>query len=220
MNDTNSPTQDAAYARAGFGARSERGTAPALVVVDFQRGFTEAAFDTGADMGSSIAAVNLLIDCMHEHDRRVVFTIISYSDAEVFSGAYPWLQKFQGGMSLRDGSAQVELDPRLHVSDIDIVIIKKGPSAFFGTSLNCLLVAWGVDTVLIAGATTSGCVRASVADSVQSGFPTLVPREAVADRAVAPHESNLYDMDQKYADVISIHEAISYLQTSLPKQRS
>lgn len=197
-----------------------RGSRPALIVVDFQRGFTEAAFGTGADMGEAITAVNPLIDCMHEHGLPVVFTIISYDDAEVDSGAYPWLQKFQGGKTLRSGSPQVELDPRLHVHKRDVLIFKKGASAFAGTPLATILTAWRIDTAIIAGATTSGCVRASVADSVQCGYPTLVPREAVADRAVAPHESNLYDMDQKYADVISVDEALAYLQATVTKHRS
>jgi nicotinamidase-related amidase len=90
-------------------------------------------------------------------------------------------------------------------------VVKKGPSAFFGTNLASMLTAHGVDTVILCGATTSGCVRASVVDAVQSGFPTLVPRECVGDRAQGPHEANLFDIDQKYGDVISLEETLGYL---------
>jgi nicotinamidase-related amidase len=220
LTDIDSTAQASAYERAGFGARAQRGINPALIVVDFQRGFTEEAFGTGADMGAAVAAVNPLVDCVHEAGKSVIFTIISYDDSEVDAGAYPWLQKFQGGKTLRAGTPQVELDPRLHTQEHDIVIVKKGASAFVGTPLATILAAWRIDTAIVAGATTSGCVRATVADSVQYGFPTLVPREAVADRALAPHESNLYDMDQKYADVVSANDALQYLRAALLEHRT
>lgn len=113
--------------------------------------------------------------------------------------------------ALRHGSEAIELDPRLHRAEGDIVVVKHGPSAFFGTGLAPLLVGLGVDTVVICGATTSGCVRASVVDAVQHGFPVLVPRECVADRARAPHEASLFDLQAKYADVISAGDAAGYL---------
>jgi nicotinamidase-related amidase len=94
------------------------------------------------------------------------------------------------------------------------VLVKKGASAFFGTDLAQRLRALAVDTVVICGATTSGCVRASVVDAVQHGFPTLVVREAVGDRARAPHDANLFDIEQKYGDVISVDDAVAYLAAS------
>jgi nicotinamidase-related amidase len=90
-------------------------------------------------------------------------------------------------------------------------VVKKGASAFFGTSLAALLTGLGCDTVLVCGATTSGCVRATAVDLLQYGWPTLVPRECVGDRAKAPHDANLFDMQAKYADVVSLDEALDYV---------
>jgi nicotinamidase-related amidase len=92
------------------------------------------------------------------------------------------------------------------------VIVKKGASGFFGTNLAAVLVSQGVDTVVLCGATTSGCVRATAIDLLQYGWPTLVPRECVGDRAQAPHEANLFDIQAKYADVVSVDEAIAYVE--------
>jgi nicotinamidase-related amidase len=95
-------------------------------------------------------------------------------------------------------------------------VLKKGASAFFGTNLAAILVSQGVDTVVLCGATTSGCVRATAIDLLQHGFPTLVPRECVGDRAQAPHEANLFDIQAKYADVIDLSDALEYLE-SIPE---
>jgi nicotinamidase-related amidase len=92
------------------------------------------------------------------------------------------------------------------------VILKKGASGFFGTNLAAVLVSLGVDSVILCGATTSGCVRATAIDLLQYGWPTIVPRECVGDRAQAPHEANLFDIQAKYADVVSLQEALDYVE--------
>ena len=91
--------------------------------------------------------------------------------------------------------------------------MKKGASAFFGTNLVAILVNAGVDTVVLCGATTSGCVRATAIDLLQNGFPAIVPRECVGDRARAPHEANLFDIQAKYADVVGLDEALAYVES-------
>ncbi len=93
------------------------------------------------------------------------------------------------------------------------MILKKGASAFFGTNLPSVLVSQNVDTIVLCGATTSGCIRATAVDLLQYGYPTLVPRECVGDRAQAPHEANLVDIQAKYADVVSVEDALSYLES-------
>jgi nicotinamidase-related amidase len=93
------------------------------------------------------------------------------------------------------------------------VIFKKGPSAFFGTNLSATLTALGTDTVLLCGATTSGCLRATAVDAVQYGLPVLVPRECVGDRAKGPHDAALFDLQAKYADVVELMAAVDYLAT-------
>lgn len=204
---------DDVYRRAGFGGGARRGRRPALVVVDLQQGFTNPRFATGADMTPAVNAANLLLGAFHDMAAPVVLTQISYTPAELASGALPWLDKATGMRSLESGAAATELDPRIRTIPSDLVITKKGASAFFGTGLAHVLTAWQVDTAIVIGATTSGCVRATVVDSVSSGFPTLVVREGVADRAVGPHEAAMFDMQEKYGDVIGLAEALDYLSS-------
>ncbi len=109
------------------------------------------------------------------------------------------------------GGKWVELDPRLERHEEDTVVLKKGASAFFGTNLSAIFATQKVDTVVLCGATTSGCIRATAIDLLQYGYPTLVPRECVGDRAPEPHEANLVDIQAKYADVVSVEDAVSYL---------
>ncbi len=202
------PSQDV-YERAGFGHSIERGTRPALVVVDFTRGFTDPAFPTGADLTAEVGRTAQLAEATRAKQRPVLFTLISFHPSLRDAGAWP--TKFPGATALVEGTPAVELDPRLQVAAEDVVVVKKGASAFFGTNLAAILAAHEVDTVIVCGATTSGCVRASVVDSMQYGFQTLVVRDCVGDRAAGPHEANLFDMQAKYADVIGSEEALEYL---------
>lgn len=110
----------------------------------------------------------------------------------------------------------MEIDPRLERRESETVVLKKGASAFFGTNLSSILVSEKIDTVVLCGATTSGCIRATAIDLLQHGFPAIVPRECVGDRAQAPHEANLFDIQAKYADVIPVSEALAYLEGLRP----
>lgn len=209
------------YDRAGFGAPVVRGARPALLVVDFSRGFTDPAYPTGADMTEAVLATAQLVVTAHRRGVPVVFTTIAFSSP--LEGR-AWLHKAPGLAALQAGSPAVELDPRLPRDPADTVVVKHGASAFFGTGLAALLASCGTDTLVVCGATTSGCVRASVVDAVQSGYGVLVPRECVADRAQGPHDANLFDMQAKYADVVSLADAEAYLaggpETSQPPQDS
>ena len=197
------------YRSAGFGQSARRGERPAIVAVDFTHGFTDPALPTGLDASGQIAETLSLLAIARPAGIPVLFTTISYGPGEI--SALPWLRKSAGMAALLDGSRLVEVDGRLAPRPDEPVIVKKGASAFHGTNLAFLLAGLRVDTVIVTGATTSGCVRASVVDAVQSGFDVLVPRDCVADRAQAPHEANLFDMQQKYVDVITSEEARSYL---------
>ncbi|MFJ5265165.1 isochorismatase family protein [Streptomyces sp. NPDC088387] len=204
------------YARAGFGAPVRRGSRPAIVVVDLTRGFTEDGFPSGADLTEVVGATGELIDAARPAGVPVVFTAIAYTQAEAAGDAVVWLHKAPGMRALVEGGQEVEIDPRLPREPQDHLIVKKGASAFFGTSLAALLTGFGRDTVLVCGATTSGCVRATAVDAVQSGFSVLVPRECVGDRASGPHEANLFDIQAKYGDVLDLKDAVSYLD-GLPR---
>lgn len=201
--------QDQVYRAAGFGDRVPRGRRPAALVVDFTYGFTDPVYPTAADMSAQVSATRALLEAMRARSLPVMFTTIAFDPGRLKASA--WLRKAKGMAALLSGTRLVEIDDRLAPRPDEPVIAKQGASAFFGTDLAALLTARGVDTVIVTGATTSGCVRASVVDAVQSGFNVLVPRECVADRAVAPHEANLFDIDQKYGDVISLREALDYL---------
>ncbi|MDX6626145.1 MAG: maleamate amidohydrolase [Solirubrobacterales bacterium] len=202
---------DEVYERAGWGGRVPRGTRPAVLVVDLSRGFTEARWPTGADLTVVVEAASELIEAARGIGAPVLFTTIAYEDSDVEGDACAWLRKAPGLGILRAGSELVELDPRLPRRATDPLLVKKGASAFFGTDAAAQLTALGADTVLVCGATTSGCVRASVVDAVQSGFNVLVPRQCVGDRASAPHDANLFDIDAKYGDVIELDEAVGYV---------
>jgi maleamate amidohydrolase len=199
------------YARAGFGQRAPRGRRPAILVVDLSRGFTESRWPTGSDLTPVVSATDRLLDAAHATQIPVVFTTIAYSQAEI-DGGCAWLRKAPGLGILREGSELIEIDPRLRRRASDAVVVKQGASAFFGTPVAAMLTARGVDSVIVCGATTSGCVRASCVDAVQYGFSLLVPRECVGDRATGPHDANLFDIDAKYGDVISVDEAIDHIQ--------
>lgn len=199
----------ALYRSAGFGSDVARGEHPALVVVDLTRGFTEPSFPIGADLTHVVAAAATLVDAAHRFGLPVVFTAISYDSDDQ---ARVWRQKAPGLSALTSGSDAVRLDPRLPVHDCDSVVIKHGASAFFGTGLASILIGLRVDTLVICGATTSGCLRATVVDAVQYGFPVLIPVEAVGDRATGPHESALFDLHQKYGDVTTADDVTDYLR--------
>jgi maleamate amidohydrolase len=203
--------QDAIYERAGFGAAVRRGQRPAIVVVDLTNGFTDPAAPTGADLSEVVAATAELIEAGRPAGVPVIFTTIAYTPAEADGDAVTWLTKAPGMRALREGSHAVAVDDRLPVDPRDHLITKKGASAFFGTTLAALLAGLRVDTVLVCGATTSGCVRATAVDAVQSGLSVLVPRQCVGDRAQAPHEANLFDIQAKYGDVIDVTDAVDYL---------
>ncbi len=199
------------YERARLGQSVTLGSRPAVLVVDFSRGFTDPASTMGSDLSSEVEATTRLLDVARAKGIPVVFTTIGF-ESNLKDGSL-WLQKAPGLAELQIGGKWVEIDPRLQRGEDEVVILKKGASAFFGTNLPSVLVSQGVDTIVLCGATTSGCIRATAVDLLQYGYPTLVPRECVGDRAQAPHEANLVDIQAKYADVVSAEDALSYLES-------
>jgi maleamate amidohydrolase len=198
------------YANARMGQSFELGSRPAVLVVDFSCGFTDPECTVGSDLSAEIEATNRLLAVARSRGAPVIFTTIGYDPSGRDGGI--WLQKFPALIELQVGERTAEIDPRLERREDEIVVMKKGASAFFGTNLSAILVAQGIDTVVLCGATTSGCIRATAIDLLQYGFPALVPRECVGDRARAPHEANLFDIQAKYADVVSLDDAVAYLE--------
>lgn len=202
-------TQSEIYKNAGFGHPVARGNRPAVVVVDFTYGFTDLQYPTASDAAAQMQATRRLTDIARAKGFPVIYTTIAYHPGEI--GALAWLRKAKGMAALLDGSRLVEIDAATGIRPGDAIITKKGASAFFGTSLAALLSSHKVDTVVITGATTSGCVRATAVDAVQSGFGVLVPADCCADRAQPPHDAALYDIGQKYGDVTTAADIESWL---------
>jgi nicotinamidase-related amidase len=199
------------YQRAGIGHNVTLGSRPAVLVVDFSCGFTDPECTLGADMTEPVEATKRLLDVARGKGLPVVFTTIGY-EASLRDGGL-WLQKVPALGDLQIGGRWVEIDPRLEPREDEAIVLKKGASGFFGTNLASILISQQVDSVVLCGATTSGCIRATAIDLLQYGYPTIVPRECVADRAQAPHDANLFDINAKYADVVSVGEALEYLES-------
>jgi maleamate amidohydrolase len=199
------------YERARLGQSVTLGEHPAVLVVDFSRGFTDPECTMGSDLTEEVEATSRLLAAAREREIPIIFTTIGF-EPNLKDGSL-WLEKVPGLAELQVGGKWVEIDPRLERREEEVVILKKGASAFFGTNRPSVLISQGVDTVIMCGATTSGCIRATAIDLLQHGYPTLVPRECVGDRAQAPHEANLVDIQAKYADVVPMEDALSYLES-------
>ncbi len=209
MNDWRDDTLED-YKRKGFAVRSGYGDKPALLVVDFINGFTDPSSPLGGDFASEVAATAQLQAEFRRDGLPIIYTTVAYEEG--FADAGIFIKKVPSLAVLLKGSPMVEIDDRLKPLAGEHVIVKKYASAFFGTNLDIFLKSHGVDTLVITGCTTSGCVRASAVDSLQYGYYTIVVREAVGDRAQGPHEANLFDIDAKYGDVVSIDEVLAHLR--------
>lgn len=198
------------YSRSGIGARTGWGGRPALIIVDFQRGFTNSASGVGGPMPQEIIATNQVIEVCVDRGVPIMYTAVGFQRGERSA----WLRKMPGLRVLEEGSQWCELDNELIRAKDAPYWIKRAPSAFFGTPLLAHLTSLAVDTVIIAGCVTSGCIRATTIDAASAGYRVVVPRECVADRSIEVHNSNLFDIDSKYGDVISLAEALQHLSAS------
>jgi len=200
------------FRQRGFGLRIGFGERPALLVIDMVKAFTDPAMMLGADLDAQVAAISPLLGVAHERGIPVIFSTVMYHEAN-FRDAGIWALKQKGVATLKGGTDAVTVDPRLDMREGDGLLVKKYASCFFGTDLVARLVSRQVDTLIITGCTTSGCVRATAVDAVQTGFRPMVVREAVGDRSAAAHAQSLFDLDAKYADVVSLDETLTYLRT-------
>ena len=195
------------YARAGITGRVGFGKKAAVLVVDMFTAFTRPEAQIGSDLTSVVVNIQRLLKAARARGLPIVFTLMGYRPDLKDAGVWP--KKF---LSLKDLTVErpfLEIDPRLAPQPSDYRIKKDFPSAFFGTSLTTILTAEGVDTVIVTGTTTSGCIRATAVDALSHGYRVIVPRECVGDRAEMPHWSNLFDIDAKYGDVISLEETLA-----------
>jgi maleamate amidohydrolase len=195
---------DGFHGRAGFGRR------PALVVVDVNLGFTDPASPLVCELDEVVAAIAVLLDAFRERRLPVAYTTVSYDEAGRQAAA-AFIAKIPALLTLEEGSRWTEIDPRVAPLENEPVLVKLWASAFFGTPFSSFLAAHGCDSLVVTGASTSGCVRATVLDALQHGYRPVVPREAVGDRNEAAHAANLYDIDTKYGDVVSVADVVAHV---------
>lgn len=199
------------FRQRGFGLRIGFGKRPALLVIDMINSFTDPSMMLGADLDGPIEATRQMLEVARNNGVPVIFSTVSYSEPGQ-KDAGIWALKQKGVETLVAGSHGVQIDERLRFGAADSLLVKKYASCFFGTDLVPRLLAHGVDTLIIAGCTTSGCVRATAVDACQTGFRAMVVREAVGDRSEAAHAQSLFDLDAKYADVVNLDDTLCYLR--------
>jgi maleamate amidohydrolase len=189
--------------RIGFGKR------PALILVDFVRAYFDESCELYADVQPELDSALRIRDAARSAGIPVIYTNVEFDSAGLMGGRF-----FQKAMPLRNflkGSPMGAWADGLVPADNEIVVTKQYASAFFGTSLASALTTMGIDTLIITGVTTSGCIRATCLDSCQHGFIPIVVADACGDRHPDPHNANLFDMHAKYGDVVSEAEVMTYL---------
>ena len=189
--------------RIGFGRK------PAVIVVDFINAYTTFGSPLYAEgVVSAVAQTVDLLEAARKNSVPVIYTQVLYNknglDGGIFVQKVPVLRKMVAGEPL------AEIVPELPPAADDVILIKQYASSFFGTALAAMLTAQNIDTLIVTGCSTSGCVRATAVDGMQHGFRVIVPRECVGDRHEAPHEANLFDINSKYGDVVSKQTVLDY----------
>jgi maleamate amidohydrolase len=206
MTDDLAENYKRAYSnKVGFGKN------PALVLIDFAHAYFDKDCDLYAGVEDALASALRVREAAHAAGIPVILTEVSYQPGGINGGRF--FEKAKPLRAFVKGERTAAFADGLEPRPDEIVVTKQYPSAFFGTSLASTLTAGGIDSVILTGLTTSGCVRASCVDSMSYGFRTSVVREACGDRHSAPHEANLFDMNAKYADVVSEEETIAFLQS-------
>ena len=201
---------------AGIGGRVGFGERPAIIVVDMSLAFTDRDGPLVCDLDDTVESISRLLDAARKRgDVPIIFTTVAYGQREQTS-ARAMLRKMPAALEITPGSRWVEIDPRLEPQEGEELITKVFPSAFFGTTLASYLISDERDSVIITGASTSGCVRATSIDAVSHGFQVVVPREAVGDRSAEAHEQNLVDIDLKYGDVVPETTVLEWLGKGTP----
>jgi maleamate amidohydrolase len=189
--------------RVGFGKR------PAVIAVDFLKAYTtRGAALYAPGVIEAVGKAPLLLSAARENGVPVIHTRILYAAENCADGGM-WVKKAPVMKAMVAGNELAEFCDEVKPASGELVIVKQYASAFFGTSLASQLHAAGTDTVVLAGCSTSGCIRATAVDAVQYGFHAIVVRDCVGDRHPDPHEANLFDIDSKYGDVVSLDEAIA-----------
>lgn len=198
--------------KAGFGLR------PALIMVDFAQAYFDPDCPLYAGVDDALSSALRVRETARKAGVPVVLTRVIYQKEGLDGGRF--FEKAKPLEAFVEGRSTASFADGLVPHDDELIVSKQYPSSFFGTSLASTLHAWGIDSVILTGLTTSGCVRATCVDAMSHGFATSVVREACGDRHEAPHEANLFDMNAKYADVVSEAEILDYFSRLHPQSKS
>jgi maleamate amidohydrolase len=200
-----------AYRKRTYGGKEVGfGSKPAIAVVDFQRGYIDDKFAMGGSplVESAVENSSILLKLARSKNIPVATCAMAFqSEADMPHWKIPAM--YNGDFF--HGNEAINLDPRIYDPNYDFLIYKYAPSIFFSSAVPTYFNKHGVDTVIICGCITSGCVRASVVDSFSYGWRTIVPEECVGDVEQAPHDANLQDIQRRYADVLSLEDVMAYL---------
>lgn len=199
-----------ANCRRAYGNRIGFGKRPALILIDFVQAYFDKDCDLYAGVEAALDSALRVRDAARARRVPVIYTNVVYHPHALDGGRF--YQKAKPLKNFLAGSPMGAWPEGFDVRADELVISKQYPSAFFGTSLASTLTSWGVDSLILTGLSTSGCVRATCVDTCSHGFIPIVVRDACGDRHPAPHEANLFDMDAKYADVVAEAEALSHLE--------
>jgi nicotinamidase-related amidase len=201
--------KDEDYAAAGFGHNLGFGQRPALLIIDFVTAYLEPSSPLYAGVEAVLKVNEILLAAARKAGIPVIFTKVEYMQGGIDGGHF--YRKVKGLKCFDRGNPLGEFPPSLKPRPGEVVITKQYASAFFGTSLLPTLVSQGIDTVIITGLSTSGCVRASALDTLQHGFIPIVVRDACGDRQASIHEANLFDLQAKYADVVTSGDVLAWI---------
>lgn len=191
--------------RLGFGKKS------AVLVVDFIKAYTTEGAELYAEpVVSAVKETVAVLELARKKAVPVIYTKVLYNKNGLDGGIF--VQKVPVLLKMVEGEPLAEIVPELPPQAQDVVIVKQYASAFFGTSLAAMLTSLGIDTILLTGCSTSGCIRATAVDGMQYGLRVIVPQECVGDRHAQPHEANLFDINSKYGDVVNKQDVMTYLQ--------
>ena len=199
-----------AYARQGFGNSLPLKAPFGLLIIDFVNGFADPAVFGGGNIAQAIENTTHLLAHARAQGWPVAHSRIVFADDDADGNIF--CLKVPGMLTLKEDSHNSAIVPELTPAAGEYVVRKSTPSAFYGTMLTAWLAQRGVQTLVVAGCVTSGCVRASVVDAMQAGFRPLVVEDCCGDRALGPHEANLFDMAQKYAAVLPLQQALAQTQ--------
>lgn len=194
----------------GFGREVGFGKRPAVLVIDIIGAFTDPNLPLGSDLTNVIKETKKILDASRASEIPILFSTMGYDDNNL-KDAGVWAIKQGGLITLKSGTPEVAIDSRLERKEDEQIIVKKYASVFFGTDLISRLNTLGIDTLILVGCTTSGCVRATAVDGVQNGYRVIIAEEAVGDRSESAHQQSLFDLNAKYGDVVSVNKIIEYV---------